>query len=55
MARIEAALEVIGDPGKLAVDANGRFDTETAIAYGKAMAKHSLRWYEEPGDPLITG
>jgi D(-)-tartrate dehydratase len=52
MARIEAALEVMGDPGKLAVDATGRFDTKTAIAYGRAMAKHGLRWYEEPGDPL---
>jgi L-alanine-DL-glutamate epimerase-like enolase superfamily enzyme len=52
MARIEAALSVIGDPDRLAVDANGRFDTPTAIAYGKAMAGFGLRWYEEPGDPL---
>jgi D(-)-tartrate dehydratase len=52
MARIEAALEVIGDPGKLAVDANGRFEVKTAIAYGRAMAKYGLHWYEEPGDPL---
>jgi L-alanine-DL-glutamate epimerase-like enolase superfamily enzyme len=52
MKRIEAALSVIGDPNLLAVDANGRFDTPTAIAYGKAMAGFGLRWYEEPGDPL---
>lgn len=52
MTRIEAALQVIGDPEKLAVDANGRFDTKTAVAYGKAMAGYGLRWYEEPGDPL---
>lgn len=52
MARIEAALKVVGDPSRLAVDANGRFDTETAIAYGKAMRDFGLRWYEEPGDPL---
>jgi L-alanine-DL-glutamate epimerase-like enolase superfamily enzyme len=52
MKRIEAALSVVGDPNALAVDATGRFDTPTAIAYGKAMAGDGLRWYEEPGDPL---
>lgn len=52
MKRIEAALAVVGDPNVLAVDANGRFDTPTAVAYGKAMADFGLRWYEEPGDPL---
>ena len=52
MTRIEAALDVVGDPKKLAVDANGRFDTGTAIAYGEAMSGYGLRWYEEPGDPL---
>lgn len=52
MSRIDAALSVVRDPTKLAVDANGRFDTPTAIAYGKAMAGFGLRWYEEPGDPL---
>jgi L-alanine-DL-glutamate epimerase-like enolase superfamily enzyme len=30
--RIEAALEVVGAGGNLCVDANGRFDLETAIA-----------------------
>jgi len=52
MGRIEAALKVIGDPGQLAVDANGRFDSETAIAYADAMSDFGLRWFEEPGDPL---
>ena len=51
IARIEAALEVVGD-GNLAVDANGRFDLETAIAYGEALKAFDLFWYEEPGDPL---
>ena len=50
--RIDAVLDVVGDGGHLAVDANGRFDLETALAYGKAMAPYRLRWYEEPGDPL---
>src|SRR5688572_1649534 len=51
--RIEAVLEVVdGDGSRLAVDANGRFDLETAIAYANALAPYGLRWYEEPGDPL---
>ena len=33
MTRIEAALSTIGNPGRLAVDANGRFDPATAVAY----------------------
>ena len=52
MRRIEAALSVVGDPKALAVDANGRFDLDTARDYGRAMAGFGLRWYEEPGDPL---
>jgi L-alanine-DL-glutamate epimerase-like enolase superfamily enzyme len=52
LARIEAALEVVGDGRNLAVDANGRFDLETAIAYGEALKPYNLFWYEEPGDPL---
>jgi L-alanine-DL-glutamate epimerase-like enolase superfamily enzyme len=50
--RIEAVIEVVGDGKFLAVDANGRFDLETAIAYGKAMKPYDLFWYEEAGDPL---
>src|SRR5215211_2425183 len=34
--RIEAVLEVVGDGENLAVDANGRFDPETALAYAEA-------------------
>lgn len=49
--RIEAALEITG-PGNLAVDANGRFDLATAIAYGEALSQFELFWYEEAGDPL---
>src|SRR3546814_17345426 len=50
--RIDAALEVVGSPDRLAVDANGRFDLETAIAYAKALNPYGLFWYEEAGDPL---
>ena len=54
MARVEAALDrvVDGDGARLAVDANGRFDLETAVAYGERMEPYGLRWYEEAGDPL---
>lgn len=50
--RIEAVIEVVGNGKFLAVDANGRFDLKTAIAYGEAMAPYDLFWYEEAGDPL---
>lgn len=52
MARVEAVLGLVGDGGRLAVDANGRFDLDTAIAYGERMEAYGLRWYEEAGDPL---
>ncbi len=52
IARIEAVLEVVGEGRYLAVDANGRFDLETAIRYAEAMAPYGLFWYEEAGDPL---
>ncbi len=50
--RIEAVLSEIGSDAQLAVDANGRFDLETAIAYAKMLRQYPLFWYEEAGDPL---
>ena len=50
--RIDSILEVLQDGQKLCVDANGRFDLDTAIAYAKALSQYDLFWYEEPGDPL---
>jgi L-alanine-DL-glutamate epimerase-like enolase superfamily enzyme len=50
--RIEAVLTEIGSQAQLAVDANGRFDLETAIAYAKMLRQYPLFWYEEAGDPL---
>ena len=50
--RIEAVLEEIGPKVQLAVDANGRFDLEMAIAYAKMLRQYPLFWYEEAGDPL---
>jgi L-alanine-DL-glutamate epimerase-like enolase superfamily enzyme len=50
--RIEAVLAEIGGEAQLAVDANGRFDLETAIRYAHMLRQYPLFWYEEPGDPL---
>jgi L-alanine-DL-glutamate epimerase-like enolase superfamily enzyme len=50
--RIEAVLAEIGSQAQLAVDANGRFDLDTAIAYAKMLRDYPLFWYEEAGDPL---
>ena len=50
--RIEAVLGMLGPGRKLAVDANGRFDLATAVAYAKALSQYDLFWYEEAGDPL---
>jgi L-alanine-DL-glutamate epimerase-like enolase superfamily enzyme len=52
LGRIEAVLKIIGSGENLAVDANGRFDQDSALAYGKAMSPYGLFWYEEAGDPL---
>jgi L-alanine-DL-glutamate epimerase-like enolase superfamily enzyme len=50
--RIEAVLGMLPEGCKLAVDANGRFDLATAVAYAKALSAYDLFWYEEAGDPL---
>lgn len=50
--RIEAVLEIVGAGENLAVDANGRFGLEAALAFGDAISALDLRWFEEPGDPL---
>ena len=50
--RIEAVLKEIGNDAQLAVDANGRFNLETGIAYAKMLRDYPLFWYEEVGDPL---
>ncbi|WP_026549316.1 mandelate racemase/muconate lactonizing enzyme family protein [Arthrobacter sp. Br18] len=52
MQRIEAVLGMLRPGQRLAVDANGRFDTRTAVEYAKALSAYDLFWYEEPVDPL---
>ena len=50
--RIDAVSRSWAMPARVAVDANGRFDLETAIAYARALEPYGLLWYEEAGDPL---
>ncbi len=50
--RIEAVAELTGFPGRIAVDANGKFTAEEAIKWAEALAPYKLKWYEEPVDPL---
>ena len=50
--RIEVVLQMLPKGCRLAVDANGRFDLPTAVAYAKALREYDLFWYEEAGDPL---
>jgi len=52
LSRIETVLKILERGDQLAVDANGRFDLDTAIAYARALESYGLRWYEEAGDPL---
>ena len=50
--RIENVLKIVGNGKNLCVDANGRFDLNTAIEYAKAIEPFNLKWFEEAGDPL---
>jgi D(-)-tartrate dehydratase len=50
--RVEAALEVLDNGERLAVDANGCFRRDRALAYTWALTTFNLRWFEEPTDPL---
>jgi D(-)-tartrate dehydratase len=52
MRRVDAVIQVIGSPQRLAVDANGRFDVGTAVEYAHALQPYGVFWYEEAGDPL---
>lgn len=50
--RLEGVLQVVGSGDRLAVDANGKFQRDEALAYAKALAPFKLRWFEEPCHPL---
>ncbi len=52
LARIEAALQVLGSPQHLAVDANAGLTPDRSRLYARELAPIGLRWFEEPTDPL---
>lgn len=49
--RLDAAIALLGDAGRLAVDANAAFPLERALAYAERLAPYGLRWFEEPCAP----
>ena len=53
--RLDAALAILGDAGRLAVDANAAFPLERAEAYAARLAPYGLRWFEEPCAPQAFG
>jgi L-alanine-DL-glutamate epimerase-like enolase superfamily enzyme len=50
--RVEAVKSILPKNGKLAVDANSKFQRGEALAYAKGLKQFGLRWFEEPCDPL---
>ncbi len=42
--RIDSILSVLQDGQRLCVDANGRFDLDSAIAFAKALSQYDLFW-----------
>jgi L-alanine-DL-glutamate epimerase-like enolase superfamily enzyme len=50
--RIDTAIEILGDSQSLAVDANAGLSNESCWEYASALAPYTLRWFEEPTDPL---
>ena len=50
--RIEALLALLGPGMTLAVDGNGTFSRDVALAYLEALAPYPLAWIEEPVAPL---
>jgi L-alanine-DL-glutamate epimerase-like enolase superfamily enzyme len=52
VARVEAALDIMGDGARLAVDANASFERARADAYLDRLAPYRLAWIEEPCAPL---
>jgi D(-)-tartrate dehydratase len=50
--RVDAVKSILPAGAQLAVDANSKFGRDEALAYAEALAPFSLRWFEEPCDPL---
>lgn len=52
IARIEAVLKLLGDPQRLALDANCGIGPDRRTAYAQALKPFGLRWFEEPAHPV---
>ena len=50
--RIAWVMDIAGGGAHVAIDANGRLDLDTSLAYASAIAPLGLSWFEEPCDPL---
>ena len=50
--RLDAALAILGDASRLAVDANAALPFERAVGYADRLVPYGLRWFEEPCAPL---
>jgi L-alanine-DL-glutamate epimerase-like enolase superfamily enzyme len=53
--RLDAALAILGDSHRLAVDANGALPLPKARDYATRLAAYDLRWFEEPCAPQAFG
>lgn len=51
LARLEAVIGLLGDPARLAVDANCGIPPALRPAYAAALKPLGLRWFEEPAHP----
>lgn len=51
LARLEAVIGLLGDPSRLAVDANCGIPPALRPAYAAALKSLGLRWFEEPAHP----
>lgn len=49
--RVDAALAVVGDPSRLAVDANSGISPAHLSGFARALRSYGLRWFEEPVHP----
>ena len=49
--RVEAVRAALGTDVKLMVDANGAYDTATAVRMARALEPFDITWFEEPVEP----
>lgn len=50
--RVEAVINLVGDPQGVAVDANAGIGEDRRRAYAQAFAPLGIRWFEEPAHPV---